>query len=112
VAAAAAAVGEHDRARELAADAEQIAWSITRPSDQARAYALAGMALAAAAVGQHDRAERLARSITSPDHRAEALAAGASGVAGAGDDDRARELAADAERVAGPSPARTTRRRP
>ena len=83
--------GGHDRARELADRAEQVARSITDPDDQARA--LAGVAGRWPAAGDHDRAEQVARSITDPDEQARALASVAGAVAAAGDHDRAEQVA-------------------
>ena len=53
-----------------------------------------------ARLGRFDHAEALARTITSPDARARALAELASAAAQAGDPDRASRLAADAEALA------------
>ncbi|MFJ4536590.1 tetratricopeptide repeat protein [Streptomyces tibetensis] len=98
VAGAVAAVGDHDRA-------EQIARTITHPQEQARA--LIAVAGAVAEAGDHERAaglaahaEQNARTITNPLEQAWALVAVAGAVAEAGDHERAAGLAAHAEQIA------------
>ncbi|WP_407841859.1 hypothetical protein ACE1OC_39660 [Streptomyces sp. DSM 116496] len=59
------------RAAGLAAEAEQIALTLTDPYEQVGA--LAGVARAVAAAGDHERAERIARSRTTPQEQAWAL---------------------------------------
>ena len=96
VAMAAAGAGDYDRARELAADAEQIARSTADPRRRAQV-----LAAAAAGAGDYDRAERIARSTAiSLYDKPEILAAVAMAAARIGDYDRARELADHAERIA------------
>lgn len=125
---AVAAAGDHEQARMLVGDAEQIARSITVADQQASVPALLARALAAAdgerqtarsvaesdgpaeapgAAGEYEQAgavaddvEQSARSIVDPDRRASALTAVASTVAAAGDNDRARTIAGDAEQIA------------
>src|SRR5207245_2342701 len=91
--------GDPDRASRLAADAEALARTITRPDGQAQA--LAELASAAARAGDPDRASRLAtdgealaRTITDSHAQARALTELASAAARAGDPDRARRLLA------------------
>ena len=98
VAVAVARAGDHDRARALAAAAEQAARSTTEPYEEARA--LAKVARAAAQAGHHDRArtlataaEQAARFITEPYDEARFLADLAGAVARAGDHDRAEQIA-------------------
>ena len=88
--AGAAAAGDFDHARRLAADAEQLARNIH--SQLAHTRALAGAARAAAATGDFDHAEQIARSIPGPDEQAEALAE----VAAAAEPGRARSLIMEA----------------
>jgi tetratricopeptide (TPR) repeat protein len=94
----AAAAGDQDPARQLAAAAEALRHTRTNPAR--RASALTEVAQAVAAAGDHDRArqlavtaEALARSLTDPYARASVLTQVARAVAAAGDHDRAEALA-------------------
>ena len=92
VAGAVAAAGDRDRrARELAAEAEEIARAVTNLF--AYESAMASVAGAVAAVGDYDRGEEIARSLIDGRSRELALASVAGAVAAAGDHDRGEEIA-------------------
>ncbi|GAB3457840.1 P-loop domain-containing protein [Actinophytocola sediminis] len=105
VAQALALAGQHDRATDLAAEAEAAARSSTLA--QHWAVALADVASAVARAGDLDRARvladsaaTLATSIVDPHWRAQASARAAVAMALAGSHDRATALARGAERLA------------
>ena len=65
--------GEHDRARRLLSEAEDLSRAITDP--YLKAKAVSALAQAATATGEFDRAEDLARAITDGPKQAAALSA-------------------------------------
>ncbi|GLW29020.1 hypothetical protein Areg01_19600 [Actinoplanes regularis] len=83
--------GDHDRARRLAADAEQIARSIA--DSYWRDQALSEVAPALAAAGDRDRAEQIARALTDTGMRESTLTEVAREMAAAGEHDRAERVA-------------------
>ncbi|MGC4981601.1 hypothetical protein ACLQ18_13310, partial [Streptomyces sp. DT193] len=95
---AVAVVGDLERARELAAEAERIARTITNLGQQV--WVLAAVAGAVAVVGDLERArelaaeaERIARTITNPDQQAQALSEVAEAMAEVGCHERAEQIA-------------------
>ncbi|WP_341716422.1 hypothetical protein QQG74_20690 [Micromonospora sp. FIMYZ51] len=85
----AAAAEDHERARNLAMQAERIARGIS--SSTRDAATLAALARAVAIAGDPDRAERIASAVATPDGRIQALSEVAT--AAAGDPDRAARIA-------------------
>jgi tetratricopeptide (TPR) repeat protein len=97
IAKAQAVAGLHDRARQLASEAEALAYSLTaQHNDQL----LAEVAEALSAAGSHERAESIARAITGQLRKAQALVDVAKGLAAAGLHDRALAMADEAETIA------------
>ncbi|MGB8201727.1 MAG: trypsin-like peptidase domain-containing protein [Pseudonocardiaceae bacterium] len=101
---AVAAAGDHERAMDLATDAETTTCEIIDP--RMRARVLSELASAVAATGDHERATTLAtnaettiRKISDPDIRAWLLSELVGAVAAAGDHERAMDLATEAETV-------------
>jgi hypothetical protein len=89
--------GGHDRAKVMTDQAEALAFTVAKPSDQVKA--LVAVAEAVAVIGDQDRAttlahqaENLVSTIIDPDDQARALAA----LARRGDPGRARSLIAQA----------------
>ena len=105
MASALAQAGEHDRAVQVADDAEQVAHGLGYPAGQARA--LACLAGAFTQAGEHVRADQVAAEATQliceiyPATTTEELVDVASALAQAGQHARAEEVAARAVRPTG-----------
>jgi tetratricopeptide (TPR) repeat protein len=93
VARAVAEAGDPERAVELAADAVQIARTVTDPLEQGYGSAEIEVARAVAAAGDHELAEQIARTVPNSHGQAEALADVAKAVAEAGDHEQAEHIA-------------------